>query len=259
MNKGKLEQILKEPINRRDFLKSAGVLFVLKNAGKLVLLEEALRKLSGCATMQRPEIVYPAGLSCPRIGSDYGVMTNPDGSIRKIGGPHNGIDIVETIGYPVIAAADGEVRYADYDSDGGNQVRLYHGKDTDGTHILTGYSHIFTTYAHMDQLFVTTGQRVKRGERIGTIGDTGSNLIKRSSRLPPNLHFMVEIATSGSSYVKDNIHHIRGNVRIVNPNDFWIGSDKTRNPDDKIIIPPFIEGRKYPTKPIRFTYAVPCE
>lgn len=83
-----------------------------------------------------------------------------------------GIDIQGTIGDPVIAAASGKVMYA------GNGVRGL------GNLILLGHSNGFiTAYAHNDALLVKTGEEIKKGQKIATLGQTDTS--------SPRLHFEV--------------------------------------------------------------------
>ncbi|MDN5842400.1 MAG: peptidoglycan DD-metalloendopeptidase family protein [Alcaligenaceae bacterium] len=83
-----------------------------------------------------------------------------------------GIDIEGKIGAPVLAAADGKVMYA------GNGVRGL------GNLILLGHTNGFiTAYAHNQSLLVKTGDSVKKGAKIATIGE--------SDTTSPRLHFEV--------------------------------------------------------------------
>jgi murein DD-endopeptidase MepM/ murein hydrolase activator NlpD len=91
---------------------------------------------AGCVTVQKPQIVLPA--NAPKIRSDYGDIWGI-GGVR--GTPHLGIDFLEGIGTPVLAAADGVVVRSDYRHVGGFVVILDHGKDTDGGYLGTIYAH----------------------------------------------------------------------------------------------------------------------
>lgn len=83
-----------------------------------------------------------------------------------------GIDLVGSIGDPIIAAADGKVMYA------GNGVRGL------GNLILLGHTDGFiTAYAHNDALAVKTGDEVKKGQKIASLG--------QSDTTSPRLHFEV--------------------------------------------------------------------
>lgn len=83
-----------------------------------------------------------------------------------------GIDIEGAIGAPVVAAAEGKVMYA------GNGVRGL------GNLILLGHSDGFiTAYAHNQSLLVKTGETVKKGAKIATVG--------QSDTTSPRLHFEI--------------------------------------------------------------------
>lgn len=83
-----------------------------------------------------------------------------------------GIDIEGAVGSPVTAAAEGKVMYA------GNGVRGL------GNLILLGHSNGFiTAYAHNQSLLVKTGESVKKGAKIATLG--------QSDTTSPRLHFEI--------------------------------------------------------------------
>lgn len=75
--------------------------------------------------------------------------------------PHLGYDIAAEEGAPIMSASDGWVVMADWLSDYGNTVILYHG---------FGY---FTVYKHAQYLLCREGAFVKGGEVIATVGKTG--------------------------------------------------------------------------------------
>ena len=86
---------------------------------------------------------------------------------------HYGVDIANGVGTPVYAADDGYVMLAGQDTWGyGLQIVLDHGN---------GFR---TRYAHLSKILVKAGQAVKRGEKIGLMGNTG-----RSTG--PHLHFEI--------------------------------------------------------------------
>lgn len=92
------------------------------------------------------------------VTSEFGWRNSPFRSGSEF---HNGIDISTRYGKEIIAAADGLVIRTGYDAQEGNAVRIDHG-------------HGFTTaYLHMSKIHVKRGMRVKRGDVIGYVGDTG--------------------------------------------------------------------------------------
>jgi murein DD-endopeptidase MepM/ murein hydrolase activator NlpD len=86
---------------------------------------------------------------------------------------HKGLDIAAASGTPIVAAEEGRVKLAAATSDGyGIQVLIEH---PDGTE---------TRYAHLSRLAVQSGERVDRGQLIGSMGSTGYST-------GPHLHFEV--------------------------------------------------------------------
>lgn len=101
---------------------------------------------------------------------------------RHLGGKseyHHGIDIAETAGTPITAAADGEVIYAGVNGNAGYAVDILHA------------GMIRTRYFHMlpDSICVSVGEPVIQGQIIGKVGSTG-----RSTG--PHLHFEVREKSS---------------------------------------------------------------
>lgn len=86
---------------------------------------------------------------------------------------NDGINIAAPVGTPIHAAADGIVSYA------GNELKGY------GNLILIKHDDGFVTaYAHANSIGVARGQRVAKGDVIGTVGQTGDVA-------QPQLHFEV--------------------------------------------------------------------
>ena len=99
--------------------------------------------------------------SAVRLSSSFGFRRDP-----VYGGTeyHSGQDFATKKGTPVYATGDGvvveaEVRYRGY----GNEILLDHGY---------GYK---TRYAHLNTIEVVPGMKVRRGERIGSVGNTGKS------------------------------------------------------------------------------------
>ena len=99
---------------------------------------------------------------------------------------HSGIDFAGRKGTPITATAAGVVRYAYEDSRLGKVVVINHDMEEldENGQPYTKKGLYRTEYGHMDELKVKKGQRVERGQVIGTMGSTG-----RSTG--PHLHYSV--------------------------------------------------------------------
>jgi murein DD-endopeptidase MepM/ murein hydrolase activator NlpD len=90
---------------------------------------------------------------------------------------HLGIDIANSIGTPVVAAADGVVSYAGTMNGYGKVVMV--------THSINGQ--IFTTtYAHLSGFNASVGEGVSKGQQIARMGNTGNST-------GPHLHFEIHV------------------------------------------------------------------
>lgn len=88
-----------------------------------------------------------------------GVFTSP--FAMRWGVMHNGIDLANALGTPIVAAADGTVIDSGPASGFGNWIRIRH---DDGT---------VTVYGHMQTLDVKVGERVSAGQKIAGMGSEG--------------------------------------------------------------------------------------
>ena len=106
-----------------------------------------------------------------RVTSAFGSRGDP-----FQGGPahHEAVDLGGMTGEPVYATAPGKVVRSGNWGWYGNMVEIDHG---------LGFR---TRYAHMEKVFVTKGETVRTGDRIGTLGNTG-----RSTG--PHLHYEIRI------------------------------------------------------------------
>lgn len=138
--------------------------------------EKALMTDGRAVALRNPSPLFASGFIWPAEGRISGVY----GSQRVLNGvpkrPHFGVDIAGPIGTEVVAMADGIVQVA-HDVDGG---MFFNGK----TVLLDHGLGLTSVYIHLDTLSVETGQRLKQGEHLGTIGNTG-----RSTG--PHLHWGV--------------------------------------------------------------------
>ncbi len=122
----------------------------------------------GVEVRTAPTLAFPVdGRDTRAVGSRFGVPR--DGGSRV----HHGVDIFAPHGTPVVAAGDGVVRRVGTNRLGGNVVWL---SDYD-----RGVSHY---YAHLDTQLVEAGMRVRVGDTLGLVGNTGN---ARTTR--PHLHF----------------------------------------------------------------------
>lgn len=191
-------------------------------------------------------IVYPTKTS-PRIASDYRSPVHYDGDLGLWVSHHDGVDILEKIGYPVIASAGGKVIVAGYHPKRGHRVVMYHGQDIGGRHIYSGY------FSMSPELNVAPNLSVNRGAKLGTLGNSGNSR-------KPHLHFMVWTSPTDKYVVlPEGVDFLESMMTDVNPHDFWIRDHPTiANKDPaKVNIPPFVKDAKYSSLPIRFTYPVP--
>lgn len=114
--------------------------------------------------------VYPGGWTRPasgRISSRYGWRIHPITGTRRM---HNGTDIAAPMGAPIYAAKGGRVTMAHFSGGRGNLTQIDHGGG------------LATGYAHQSRFLVRPGDRVRTGQRIGSIGSTGAST-------GPHLHF----------------------------------------------------------------------
>ena len=94
------------------------------------------------------------------------IITGVYGSQRILNGipkwPHYGLDFAQEKGTPIKAMNSGIVTLAEND--------LYY----TGATLIFDHGHgISTLYMHLDEIFVKVGDHVKKGDVIGTVGETG--------------------------------------------------------------------------------------
>lgn len=117
-----------------------------------------------------PAIMPIANKDLKRTASGFGPRMHPIYKIIKF---HNGMDFTASTGTEIYATGDGTIESVTTSSRGlGNHVVVNHG---------FGYK---TTYAHMSKFNVRRGAKVKRGDVIGYVGNTGLSVA-------PHLHYEV--------------------------------------------------------------------
>lgn len=117
-----------------------------------------------------PAIQPVYDLEITRVASGFGYRIDPIYKTTKF---HAGIDFTAPVGTPVYATGDGLITFA------GNQGNGY------GLHIIVDHGYGYTTlYGHLSKVAVHIGKKVKRGELIGYIGNSGKSV-------GPHLHYEV--------------------------------------------------------------------
>jgi hypothetical protein len=102
-----------------------------------------------------------------RISSGFGMRRHPILGYTRM---HKGMDIAAPWGSPVYAASDGVVAFAGRSSGYGNLVKVAHAGP------------FGTGYGHLSRIYVRAGQRVRRGQLVGAVGNTGLST-------GPHLHY----------------------------------------------------------------------
>lgn len=106
-----------------------------------------------------------------KLSSTFKMRVHPITGVYKL---HTGIDIPAPIGTNFLAANEGVVVKANYNTAYGNMVMIDHGGG------------VSTLYAHGDKIMVTLGQIVKKGDVVLQTGNTGNST-------GPHAHFEVRI------------------------------------------------------------------
>jgi len=132
-----------------------------------------------CAGAQHADYTCPLAGSPAIRGSDTVATTGGRfDSGRGSGRRHGALDLNSSEGTDVVAVRDGRVAVAASDWGVlGSTVIVDHG---DGE---------YSVYAHLNDISVAPGAKLKAGEKLGTVGYTGNAAALRSAGLPPHLHF----------------------------------------------------------------------
>ncbi len=105
------------------------------------------------------------------ISSGFGYRTSPFTELKEF---HRGLDIATREGTPIIAPADGIVSFTGTKGGLGKVLVLDHGHGT------------VTRYGHLKKPLVRSGTKVKRGDKVALVGNTG-----RSTA--PHLHYEIHV------------------------------------------------------------------
>ena len=161
------QDLIKKTLNEADRLEKQLVI-QSKSFDEIVKLAKEKEKF----LTHLPAIQPVENKDLTRMASGYGMRIHP---ILKRPRMHWGMDFTAPTGTPIYATADGIVKHAGWKANGfGNHVVINHG---------FGYE---TLYGHMSKVAVKKGQKVKRGQIIGYVGNTGLSA-------GPHCHYEVHI------------------------------------------------------------------
>ena len=151
-----------------------------KSLDEIVILAKEKEKMLAAI----PAILPVKIADLTRMASGYKWRMHPILKIRKF---HKGMDFTAPVGTPIYASGNGEVIRSERSATFGNVVYIDHGY---------GYK---TIYAHMSKIKAKRGQKVKRGDLIGYVGNTGRSV-------SAHLHY-----------------EVHKNDRALNPINFYYG------------------------------------
>ena len=135
--------------------------------------EESLSELEKLLQNKKEMLTHTPSI-WPTLGwvtSVFGFRMNPFTALSQM---HEGIDIANRIGTPVIAPASGIVSESGNDLAFGKILVISHGFG------------MASRYAHLNKILVQVGQKVKRGEKIAEVGISGKTT-------GPHLHYEVRL------------------------------------------------------------------
>ena len=135
--------------------------------------EESLVELEKLLQVKKEMLVHTPSV-WPIMGwvtSGFGFRTNPFTGLTQM---HEGLDISNRIGTPIIAPANGIVSDVGNDTALGKVVVIFHGFG------------MISRCGHLNKVFVKVGQRVKRGEKIAEVGMTGKTT-------GPHVHYEIKL------------------------------------------------------------------
>ncbi len=146
---------------------------------------------SRSASISNQDFILP--MSCSYvITSPYGYRVHPVTGETKF---HSGIDISGTWHTEIFAVADGEVTYAGVQSGYGNCIEI--------KHTVNGET-VYSFYAHLSQINVTKGQKVKQGEVIGLEGGDPEVDPNPGTSTGHHLHFEMRNSSGSGNSIDPN-------------------------------------------------------
>ena len=146
---------------------------VLQRAKSLELdLQELVQTMrSQRETWDSTPSIMPVNTVDYWFSSGFGWRRSPFTGLKEF---HNGLDISSAKGTPIVAPADGTVIKRGYDKYLGKFLKIDHGRK------------IITTYGHLSTCNVSPGQKVKRGDIVASMGNSGLST-------GHHLHYMIKV------------------------------------------------------------------
>jgi len=165
-------------------------------------VKENLRELLQVMREQRDRLdhtpsIVPVDSETYCFSSGFGWRQSPFTGQREF---HTGLDIGDSEGTPIIAPANGVVREAGSSRHMGRYLRLDHGRGCT------------TSYSHLSLFNVKPGDKVKRGQVLGLMGNTGNSS-------GPHVHYRIEVdekVVNPRSYILNSVA-ARGTVNPLSP------------------------------------------
>jgi murein DD-endopeptidase MepM/ murein hydrolase activator NlpD len=157
------------------------------NARYFFANESSVKKSDVSLLANVPSLMPVKSITEEKLVSGFGIRINP---FHKSNYHHDGIDIASPVNTEVFATGNGRVSLASQsDTKGGfgNYIEIDHGNG------------LVSRYAHLEGVKVYAGQKITKGQTIGTIGSTGGSaaphlhyeILKKGKNINP-MFYMVE-------------------------------------------------------------------
>ncbi len=143
-----------------------------KTSNQFFHAEASVKKEDLSTLFTIPSIIPIENFDLSKLVSGFGTRINP---FHKGHYHHDGVDIASSRGSLVLSAGHGQVimtKRSDMLAGFGNYVEIDHGHG------------VITRYSHLEDINVRIGQKIKKGQAIGSVGSSGGSIA-------PHLHYEV--------------------------------------------------------------------
>lgn len=175
------EKIRQEKLRKEEAARKAAEEAAKKTGEKVAPKETTQAKESITSGLGNGVLASPMKRGTYYLTSHFGYRIHPIHNERRL---HNGTDYGAPLGTPIYAMEDGYVLYAGPARGYGNWIVIKHDNG-----LYTGYAHMYS-----NQVYVSPGQRVSRGQKIGGVGSSGTSTGN-------HLHFFVSKTGASSGFV----------------------------------------------------------